>query len=303
GWSVRLYPVEDTLGNRDSNFRTHSTKLTVTNTPAPAVPAAPTGVAASRGDGSAQVSWAAADANGSPVTGYTVTTSPGGGSKTVGAGTTSTTVTGLDNGTVVATNAVGDSPASEESNEVTPAGVPDQVAKPSATPGDKSASISWSEVAGNGSAISGYTVTTTPGGASRTVGADTTSTTVTGLDNGTAYTFTVVATNAVGDSPASEKSNEVTPKAPATVPDRVDKPSAKVKKRKAVIRWSPTVSNGSDLISYTVKSNRGVSKTTAPGKTKAVFRNLRPGRYKFHVIATNAVGDSRSSSKVRVRIR
>ena len=30
-WSVRLYPTEDTLGNSDSTFRTHPTKLTVTN--------------------------------------------------------------------------------------------------------------------------------------------------------------------------------------------------------------------------------------------------------------------------------
>ena len=275
------------------------------------VPDTVTKPTATRGDKSAVVSWTKPSGNGSPVTGYTVTAAPGGATKTVDADTTTATIGGLTNGTaytftVTATNAIGGSPASEPSNEVTPAApatAPSAPANVTAAGGNASATVSWTAPNENNSPVTGYTITSAPGGVSKSVPADTTSTTIDGLTNGTTYTFTVTATNVVGVSPASNASNEVTPAAPATVPDRVDKPQAKVKNRKVVIRWEPVSSNGSDLISYTVASNRGHLKTVPPGKTKVVFRKLKPGRYKFNVTATNNVGDSRSSRKVRVRVR
>ncbi|WP_221933207.1 hypothetical protein, partial [Tessaracoccus rhinocerotis] len=33
-WTVKIYPLEDSLGNDDSTFHEHPTKLTITNTPA-----------------------------------------------------------------------------------------------------------------------------------------------------------------------------------------------------------------------------------------------------------------------------
>jgi hypothetical protein len=86
----------------------------------------------------------------------------------------------------------------------------------SASPGNGSATVSWTAPSNGGSAITSYTVTPYIAGVAQaptTVNGSppATTATVTGLTNGTAYTFTVSATNAVGTGPASAQSNPVTP--------------------------------------------------------------------------------------------
>ena len=69
--------------------------------------------------------------------------------------------------------------------------------------------MSFSAPASNGgSAITSYTVTSSPGGL--TVSGSSSPIVVTGLTNGTTYTFAVKATNGVG-SGSSATSNAVTP--------------------------------------------------------------------------------------------
>ena len=94
-----------------------------------------------------------------------------------------------------------------------PASVPGAPTSPSATAGDGQATVSWTAPASDGgSPVTSYTVSavedpartcTTPDG--------TTTCTVTGLANGTSYTFTVTATNAVGTGVASVASAAVVP--------------------------------------------------------------------------------------------
>jgi hypothetical protein len=182
-------------------------------------PGSPTGVAATAGDAQATVSWTAPTSNGgAAITGYTVTASPGGAQCTT-TGATSCTVTGLTNGqaytfTVTATNSAGTSAASSPSNSVTPATVPGAPTNVTAVAGDGQVTVSWTAPASNGGfPITSYTATTNP--SCTTSG---TSCTVTGLTNGTAYTFTVTATNAVGTSVASIASNSVTPVASSVTP-------------------------------------------------------------------------------------
>jgi len=62
--------------------------------------------------------------------------------------------------------------------------------------------------AGYPATITGYTATSSPGGLT---GTGTSPITVSGLTTGTAYTFTVTATNASGTGPPSASSNSITP--------------------------------------------------------------------------------------------
>jgi len=79
-----------------------------------------------------------------------------------------------------------------------------------ATASNASAVVTFTAPANvGGGAITGYIAISSPGGFTGT--GVSSPITVSGLTNGTAYTFTVIATNAYGTGPASAASNSVTP--------------------------------------------------------------------------------------------
>ncbi|NGZ90215.1 fibronectin type III domain-containing protein [Psychroflexus maritimus] len=86
------------------------------------------------------------------------------------------------------------------------------------TSGNGKVDVAFTAPADNGgSTITTYTATSNPGGITGSISqAGSGTITVSGLTNGTAYTFTVTATNAVGTSAASAVSDSVTPLAPVT---------------------------------------------------------------------------------------
>jgi hypothetical protein len=103
--------------------------------------------------------------------------------------------------------------SANQSSQATVPGAPTNV---TATAGDGSATVSWTAPSNGGSPITSYTVTPYIGSTAQpatTVNGTppATNATVSGLTNGTAYTFTVTATNGVGTGPASSPSASVTP--------------------------------------------------------------------------------------------
>ena len=260
-------------------------------TPA-AVPGAPANVTAIAGDGLAVVSWSApASAGGSAITGYTVTAS-GGASVTVGGGVTVATISGLSDGTpytftVTATNALGTGLPSVATPPVTPASVPGAPAGVTASAGNGSALVSWTAPPGNGSAIISYAVTPA-GGAPVTVAGTVTSTTVTGLSNGSSYTFTVTASNGVGTGPASAAS---APVVPAAVPGAPTGVTATAAAASALVSWTAPASGGSPISGYTVTPGGTTPMPVGGSATSATITGLSNGSsYAFTVAAINAVG-------------
>ena len=86
-----------------------------------------------------------------------------------------------------------------------------------ATPGSTSARVTWvAPLSDAGSAITGYTVRAYKGTAlvaTVTVDGDTLETTFSGLTAGIGHTFSVTATNAIGNSPVSVRTRSVVPTA------------------------------------------------------------------------------------------
>lgn len=118
----------------------------------------------------------------------------------------------VDIGAVEVTGAPNPGPGPNPGPQPTPvstAGAPRDV---TATAGDASATVAWQAPASAGSfPVSSYQVTSAPGGHSCLTTA--LSCTVTGLGNGTTYTFRVKALNGAGWGAESEPSNPVTPSA------------------------------------------------------------------------------------------
>jgi uncharacterized protein (TIGR02145 family) len=134
-----------------------------------------------------------------------------------GTGTFTSTISGLVESTTYyvrayATNAAGTSYGTELTfSTPTAPTVPGAPTNVTAVAGNAQAIVSFTAPSSaGGSVITGYTVTSSPAGGTGTATGTSSSITVTGLTNGTNYTFSVVARNAVGSS-SPGVSNAVTP--------------------------------------------------------------------------------------------
>jgi uncharacterized repeat protein (TIGR02543 family) len=285
-------------------------------------PSLVTGASATASNASAVVRFTAPASNGgAPIVSYTVTASTGQ-TCVITANPNfpdplGCTVNGLSNGTAVtfavqANNGAYTSDSSTATISITPATVPAAPTGVTATTNSPSkATITLTAPTDNGgSSITEYVVTSSPGGLTCTTSNPTTGCEITGLINGTAYTFTAVAKNSVGSSASSTPSASLTPIGKPSTPTNV---VASAGNASASVSFTAPNTGGSPITSYQVEAydENGVPVSPAltctlnvpfPTPLVCTFANtLSNGlKYSFKVSATNSIGTSDSSTATAV---
>ncbi|GAA4373516.1 Ig-like domain-containing protein [Paeniglutamicibacter cryotolerans] len=152
--------------------------------------------------------------------------------------------------------------------------------------GDRTVALRWDAPANNGSDITHYTVT----GDGVSQRCATTTCTLTGLTNDKAYTFSVTATNAVGESDPSAASAEARPD---VEPEQPAPPTTTYGDQEVAVAWMTPVSKGSPVTSYALEISpapaNGISQVTGITSTGYTATGLANGTaYQFRVQALNS---------------
>ena len=163
--------------------------------------------------------------------------------------------------------------------------------------GNTQVTVSWSASSFIQFPVTSYVVTANSIVTTTTL----TSVIVTGLTNGIGYTFTVVAINDIGQSPASVASASVTPVAPLTVPGApTGVVGVVIGSGSVTVTWvAPTSTGGTSITGYSVTPSP--TPATSPISASLLdftytFTNLTNGTpYTFTVFATNTQGNSANS--------
>lgn len=164
-------------------------------------------------------------------------------------------------------------------------GVPDAPGTPA--PGNtvlsRSVELSWTAPANNGAPITSYDVDYSGG----TQTCQASPCTITGLSNGTSYTFTVKAVNLVGTSKPSPASAPVVPN---TVPGAVTGLTTSAPSDGALtLSWSVPPNDGTPVQNYQVTWTGGGHQTVTGTTTTATGLD-NDSKYTFTVIAVNSQG-------------
>ena len=254
----------------------------------------PLRVAGRAGDGLVIVSWLRSGfAGDSRLTGFEATASPGGATCST-SGALACALTGLVNDTaytfsVVAHYSLGSSLASSASAAVTPLTVPDDNLGVVATGAEDGQSrITWQVPTNNtGLAITSYDVISDPDGhVCVHDDAATTACTITGLDNGTTYSFKVIARNEAGPFAESEWSASATPAGSPEPPINITATPAS--SGSLDVAWdAPIETGGLPITSYTATTVPGGHSCSSPATACTITGADRGRRYYVTVTAEN----------------
>jgi titin len=280
-------------------------------------PDPPTNITANGENASALITWAAPAFNGGAAisnqtvngvadSAYTATAfnAPVAGSQIAScttSGALTCTISGLTNGTtyyisIQAGNAAGLSQRSSPRVAVTPSVDPGAVSAVTAVAGDSRASVSWTPGSTGQSAITNYTIWYSSGGAYtqfNQAASTATSTTVTGLTNGTAYTFEVYAVNAQGTGPVSSPSNSVTPIGPSITSSAFTAGEVGVS-----YSGTPVVAGGTGPYTWSVSAGSLPAGLTLNTSTGAVSGTpTTSGSASFTIEATDSVGGTATQAE------
>ena len=181
--------------------------------------------------------------------------------------------------------------------------VPGAPAAPAALAGDTNALVTFAPPANTGGGpLTSFEIVVNSGGAVVQtifpIDPTTSFVAVTGLTNGTTYTFQVRAVNAVGPGPLSAVSNAVTPVGTVipTVPAAPAIGTPTPGNAQATVRWAAPANGGSPITSYRIQVRTGATVVRtitgiAPGAASSVVTGLTNGTaYNFRVRAVNAIG-------------
>ncbi len=238
------------------------------------------------------LSWSAPANNGEPIDYYEIDY-PGGSRDCPGS---PCAIDKLTNGTayrftVRAHNGIGFGKLSGQSEPATPNAVPGAVlGLATSQPRDRTLTLAWQPAPVDGTPVTGYSVSW-PGGHTST---SATETVVTGLDNEAITTFTVIASNAKGQGPASTVTGQSAgaPKAPDT-PNLTATMSSDQVGRTETVAWNAVSPNGPGPTSYTVsRSGGGQAKTVCAAVTGTTCTDDQLDNdgttYSYRVTAANA---------------
>ena len=177
----------------------------------------------------------------------------------------------------------------------TPASAPGAPSDVAGTAGNTQVALTWTAGAANNGTISGYKVEKNSGSWSDVTadtGSTSTSYTVTGLTNGTAYTFRISTINEVGTGSASSASSAITPLTTPGAPTSMAA-AAVAGTGNASLTWvAPGTPGGSAITGYSIKRGSDVL-VDETGSTTASFKDASSSPatpYTYYVAGVNAAG-------------